>query len=477
MQLGRRGALALLISTVTLGGLVGTAGADPAGGGAPGITAASRPAVARPTVTGPITPSEGAVVLQAITTETADYGYVQDEYFYGGTATAYQPSGPLGNDGRWSVQPASTAAYKSRMVVRRPADPTKFNGTVVVEWLNVTAGFDTSPDWNFGRNELMRRGYIWVGVSAQFVGVESPVAGLKTLLPGRYGSLVHPGDIYSYDIYSQAAQAIVRPHGVRPLAGYAVRSLIADGESQSASRMTTYVNAIAPIARAYDAYLIHSRSAGSTPLTLSGDGSTMPNPTFIRTDLREPTLVVEAETDVPRFSPARQADDDSVRVWEIAGTSHVDLYALGPDSAGVLGCTLPVNSGPHHYVFHTAIRTLRKWMRNDDRLPPSSPRIQLDASNNVVRDQYGNALGGIRTPQLDVPAATLSGFGNSPGLCSLFGTTTAFSVNQLVATHGDRYHYIGNYLIAEAKALKSKFILQDDAVAVLVESFGVPIPD
>lgn len=481
MQLGRRGALACLIATVALGGLVGTptAGADPTAPApsAPTVTAASHSNVARPTVSGPVTPADGALVLQAILDDMPRYGYVQDEYFYEGTATAYAPAAPLGADGRWSVRPASTAPYKTRMLVRRPADPHRFNGTVVVEWLNVTAGFDTSPDWNFGRTELMRRGFIWVGISAQYVGVEGVPAGLKTLVPGRYGSLVHPGDIYSYDIYSQAARAIVKANGVRPLAAYDVDHLIADGESQSASRMTTYVNAIAPVARAYDAYLIHSRSAGSSALTLSGDGSTMPNPTFVRTDLREPTLVVESETDVPRFAPARQPDSDSVRVWEIAGTSHVDLYALGPDSAGVLGCTLPVNSGPHHFVFHTAIRDLWKWMRDDDRLPPPSPRIQLDATNAVLRDQYGNALGGIRTPQLDAPAATLSGFGNSPGLCSLFGTTTAFPTNQLVGIYGTRFQYIVKYLIAEMQALQSKFILRDDASAVLVESFATPIPD
>ena len=47
----------------------------------------------------------------------------------------------------------------------------------------------------------------------------------------------------------------------------------------------------------------------------------------------------------------------------------------------------------------------------------------------LVLDGNGNALGGIRSPHLDVPVATLRGTGNSPAgggginFCALFGTT------------------------------------------------------
>jgi hypothetical protein len=203
----------------------------------------------------------------------------------------------------------------------------------------------------------------------------------------------------------------------------------------------------------------------------------MPSPAFVRTDLREPVIVLEAETDVPRYAPARQADTPRYRSWEVAGTSHVDLYALGPDSAGVLGCALPVNSGPHHYVFHTALRDLRRWIVNPWFQPPSGPTIQLDAAGAIVRGPDGNALGGIRTPQLDVPVATLSGAGNSPGLCSLFGTTTKFTDSQLLARYGNRTNYLFWYLIAEAAALDSRFLLPVDGPAVLAEAVAAPFPE
>src|SRR5208282_2253677 len=115
-----------------------------------------------------------------------------------------------------------------RIVVRRPSDPAKFNGTVVVEWLNVASGYEAAPDWTYMGEELVRAGYAWVGVSAQKLGVEGgpgllslPGAagsgGLVASEPARYGSLDHPGDQYSYDIYTQVARALRFPGAVDAL--------------------------------------------------------------------------------------------------------------------------------------------------------------------------------------------------------------------------------------------------------------------
>ena len=57
------------------------------------------------------------------------------------------------------------------MVVWKPADPADFNGTVFVEWLNVSPGFDNPPDWLNSHNHFVREGAIWIGVSAQAASV------------------------------------------------------------------------------------------------------------------------------------------------------------------------------------------------------------------------------------------------------------------------------------------------------------------
>ncbi|MBK5288000.1 MAG: hypothetical protein JJE46_05985 [Acidimicrobiia bacterium] len=465
--------VALLVGSLGAVAPSAVAGADHGG--------SNRGRVPNPTVTVPTAVGNGIFNLQADLTDFPKYGYEEQEFFLEGSARSYAPTRDLSADGRWKVRESSTAPHKSRLIVRRPTDPRKFNGTVIVEWLNVTAGFDTGPDWQFERTELMRRGFAWVGVSAQYVGIEGTTGlfpGLKASDPERYGSLSHPGDIYSYDIYSQAGQALRYPRGVNPLTGLDVDHLIADGESQSASRMTTYVNAISPLTRLYEAFLIHSRSSGASGLTLADPGLTMPNPTLIRTDIPTPVLVVESENDVLRHLSARQADSSRYRLWEIAGTAHLDRYALGELAIAFLQCDQPVNAGQHHYVMHTAIRRLWKWMRHpSSRSMPSAPLIQFTPTGEVARDQWGNALGGIRTPAVDAPTSTLSGFGNTPaGFCGLFGTTTPFTGGQLLQAHGSRSNYLVNYVVATAQAFKARFILEDDGPEIINEALANEFP-
>ncbi len=469
------GAIAAIL---TLGSL---AAVTPAGVASASHREGESSGVPNPTVSLPGTAGGSIFNLQADLTDFPKYGYEEQEFFFEGTARAYTPTQPLGSDGRWAVQQSSTAPYKTRLIVRRPTDPDSFNGTVIVEWLNVTAGFDVSPDWQFARTELMRRGFAWVGVSAQKVGIDGTtgvVPGLRIFDPGRYGTLSHPGDIYSYDMYSQAGQAVRYPRGIDPLEGLDVDHIIADGESQSASRMTTYVNAISPMTKLYEAFLIHSRSSGAAGLSTTDPGLTMPNPTFIRTDIDTPVLVVESENDVLRHLPARQADSSRFRLWEIAGTSHLDRYGLGSLAIAFVNCDQPVNNGQHHYVMHTAIRRLWKWMRNPSwTRMPSSPLISITPTGDVARDQWGNALGGIRTPSVDAPTSTLSGFGNTPaGFCGLFGTTRLFTDDQLIQAHGTFPNYLVNYVVATGRALKSRFLLDDDGPELIGEALAVDFP-
>ena len=145
------------------------------------------------------------------------------------------------------------------MVVCRPSDPGAFTGTVVLEWLNVSAGFDAPAHFMLTHRQLVRAGWAWVGVSAQRAGIEGgsifdrpgPGPGpaplvlpaLKASDPSRYGSLLHPGDSFSFDIFSRAARA-VRNGGV--LGPLTPACLLAAGQSQSAIHLVTYVNAVAP---------------------------------------------------------------------------------------------------------------------------------------------------------------------------------------------------------------------------------------
>src|SRR5258705_285570 len=144
-------------------------------------TCRTRPAT---TVTGPVAGQPSS--LSAV--DLAAHGYVEEEFVVEGTARAYEPATPLTQDGHWSVKEASTAPYRTRVLVRRPKNPARFKGTVEVEWLNVSGGLDAAPDWGLGHAELLRGGSVWVGVSAQATGLKS----LRDSRPDRYGNLDHP---------------------------------------------------------------------------------------------------------------------------------------------------------------------------------------------------------------------------------------------------------------------------------------------
>jgi hypothetical protein len=223
-------------------------------------------------------------------------GYQQSEFFLSGTANAYEPTAELSTDGKYSVAPTSTAPYTTRAVVMRPAKPRRFNGTVVVEWMNVSGGADAGTDWMVSHNEVVREGFVWVGVSAQRVGVDA----LRGTDPqrgdaARYASLSHPGDSFSYDIFSQAGQAL-RDNADVMLGGLKPKHLIAVGESQSAGRLVTYIDAVHLLVHVYDGYLVHSRGAGGSPLSQGPQPSVpVPSPVPIRDDLGVPVLVFQTK--------------------------------------------------------------------------------------------------------------------------------------------------------------------------------------
>lgn len=431
-----------------------------------------------PSVEGPVTGGRFGIPFTASPVPLGDRGYTEQEFFFGGTATEYRQSDAWTSDGRWSVTPGEQAPYETRMLVRRPADPKKFNGTVVVEWLNVTAGIDIDPDFQYENEELLREGFAWVGISAQATGV----AALRKIDPVRYAQLSHPGDAFSYDIFSQAAEAIRQPDGVDPLQGLKPKALIADGESQSAFRMVTYANAIQPFQHLYDGFLIHSRQGAGAPIN-SDPGEPSPV-TWTRTDLRVPVLTVQTETDVLaplNYYPATQPDNPHFRLWEIPGTSHVDAHEqqLGHveisrfiPNAPFPQCDLPSNDGQQRYVMDTALARLNLWVRLGI-APPKADRIDIAGTPPAMRrDQYGNAEGGIRTPALQVPTETLTGTGNTGNTsqCQLFGTTTPFTAEELATLYPTHADYVAKVAAAATQDVLKGFLLPADAAEIVEDA-------
>jgi Alpha/beta hydrolase domain len=417
-------------------------------------------------------------------------GYVETEYFADGTAESYQPVGPLGQDGRWSVRPLSQAQYRTRIVVRRPGQGQRFNGTVLVEWLNVSGGFDNAPDYLYMATELLRRGYIWVGVSAQQVGVSggqavvpvpgAPTGGLRGINPARYGSLHHPGDAYALDMYSQIGRALRRPGAVDPLDGLRPQRLIAVGDSQSAFELTTYIDAIQPTANVYDGFFVHSRGGGAIPLEGGNIVAGLVGAIRIRDDLEVPVLIFETETDETflRYFDARQPDTAHIRLWDVAGAAHADAYTVG-GAASLIGCKAEINEAPTHFVVAAALAQLNLWARGGPPpavVDPMSVGV-VNGALTVLRDHLGNASGGLRTPALDVPVAAYSGAPAQAtnGPCSFFGSTHPFDPATLARLYPSKAAYLGAYTRATDAAIAAGHLLAADRPQLLAEAAKISL--
>jgi Alpha/beta hydrolase domain len=436
---------------------------------------------------------------QAAAFDLAKLGYCEQEFLLAGTASSYRLVGERGPDGRWEITPDQTAEYTTRLVVRRPAADADFSGTVLVEWLNVSGGLDAAPDWMLAHTHLIRSGHAWVGVSAQRAGIEGGglVEGLhlKKRYPDRYSVLSHPGDAFSYDIFSQAGRALRAGPGLLP-APTSPRTLrlLASGHSQSGAFLVTYVNAVDRQAAVYDGFLVHGRTGAGAALDtgfrpgVSTDGAGEK----IRDDLRVPVIVLQTETDVTLLGSGRaeQADSDLLRLWEVTGAAHADTYLLvasGQDDGSlraerlaellrptidtVIGRTeAPINSGPqHHYVECAAIERLEAWVAGRGR-PPSAPRLDLTADGrDLRRDEIGVATGGLRTPWTDVPVAILSGTGQSGELFAvLLGTTRELRASDVARLYPDgKADYLRRFEASLDATIKTGFLLAEDRTEIL----------
>jgi len=455
-----------------------------------GLVLACSTIIASPTVTGPIAApgpvgdSSHQYPFFASLDDLKLRGYIEQEFFVSGTANRYNtPDGATGSviDGDHK--------YKTRVVVRRPISAAKFNGTVVIEWNNVTAGHDLDIDWFQAHEYFIRSGIAYIGVTAQRIGVEA----LKVWNKDRYGSLdvtadgTMANDALSYDIFADVARAVRNPGNIDLLGGMKPRLIFATGHSQSAGRLAIYVNSVHPLAPVFDAVVVHG-----------GGGK-------IRTDLKIKVWKLLSETDVINNQAAnRQPDTNDFRTWEVAGDSHVDTQFTA--SSGALGrrdgnpiapgftpglggrgnsaqaapaparpagnpCERPPYSHvPFYQVMDAAFEHLQVWVR-DGKFPSSAPPIDVTSVGPpamIVRDKFGNsAAGGIRLAEIAVPTGVNTGQNSGAGFCRLFGSHEDFDASTLRELYPNHAAYVDAVKNVTERNLKAGYILRPEADATI----------
>jgi hypothetical protein len=309
----------------------------------------------------------------------------------------------------------------------------------------------------------------------------APSGGLRGSDPARYGSLQHPGDAYSFDIFSQVGRTIRNPGSVKVLGSLHPRRVLAIGESQSAFTLTTYINAIQPQAHVYDGFLVHSRGGGAFPLGGGGIGGAVSGAVHIRDDIDVPVLMFETETDEMTlgYFKARQPDSAHIRLWDVAGGAHADAYLVGP-AASLVGCKGTINDAPTHFVLNAALQHLDRWVRSGT-APASAPRMQVIVERGspvVQRDRLGVAIGGVRTAAIDVPVAAYSGVpaDTSSAVCALFGSTHHFDAVTLHQLYPTKSSYLTAFTNATNKDIAAGDILAADRAEILAQAQRVDIP-
>jgi hypothetical protein len=383
--------------------------------------------------------------------------YVVEEFILQGEARRYvaTSAGAMPTNGLWDTKYGDSAPFATRVYVVRPAKSEDFNGVAVVNWQNVTAGFDLGAPVN----PEIYRGYAWIGLTTQKIGVDGTpglTKGLKQWDAERYGELSHPGDAYSYDIFTQLGRCLKSPSSTNTalLGDLLPKTVIATGASQSAMRLGSYINAAHGHERVYDGFHLTVHWGICPPLeevplmamfTPEGKNLTAFH-CQIRDDLGVPIINLSTECESRFNYPTRQPDTDTFRFWEVAGASH-----QSPNRAGVLrkimlrdGAERPAppadrNSTEWGYIDDAALRSVVQWAQ-DGTAPHSFPRLDMNGNTptSLRRDTHGNVLGGIRVPELEAPIASHLGERITLGLPNpswLQGVATPFSTEKVASLY------------------------------------------
>jgi Alpha/beta hydrolase domain len=457
-------------------------------------------------------------------------GYAQREFTMSGGATVYKQSGIWSSNGKWSVSTSqSNVPYTTRLLVRYPTNPAKFNGTVVFEWLNDTTGGDQDPVWAQLYNELIKQGYAYVGVTAQRPGMKD----LATWDPARYGKLGDSNDGESYEVFTQAAEA-VKANSATLLGGLKPKELIGTGDSQSAFRVDTYVNAIQPLKHAFNGFLAVGRGATAAPI---GEGlvSASPFPALIRTDNTTPFIQLNTQGDIEELdaAAARQPDNNYLRTWEVTGASHIDAHEAAYETETIAreeptvevpscvfgtpiegtGTALDGHNQTDNMALYevedAAMAALQNWVTTGA-TPAHGSQIStfpvfFGAYYLVNKNRYGVGEGGIRVPEAQVPTENYSainfakpseeslsppgitseledvftsletgGISNEAlrdsGLCLLSGYFTDLSSSQLKSLYPTVASYGSKFTTAANAEVAAGFLTSEDAAAAIANA-------
>ncbi len=488
------------------------------------LPAAASAAIPSPTVVGPLRATAGSYPFGAANHQLRPQhlgrlGFVEQEYLVRGRANVYNwPSAASG-----AVVSTANAPYATRVLIRRPADPRRASGTVWVELLNPSYGFDLNFAWALAQREFVRNGDAWVGITAKPIAIQA----LQNFEPARYRTLsfanplslsdprncptpdtLSPGDSsrstengLTWDAYSQVAAWIRSPAKSNPFRSeHAKLRVYGFGYSQMGGYLATYIGALHRRVTAengghalFNGYVIAGAGgayAGLAPINQCASIPPLGDPRYQIHNVGVPVVRVMTQSDYLGGIAARRPDSnrriDRYRGYELAGAPHLTLatrlYAPAPADVNRAGRTPPparCNAGPPSpfpsgIYFDAALHNLDLWVRRG--IAPPAGRDITVRNGAALLDRFRNVEGGVRSPFVDVPTSTWIESQGGPGLCYLVGEQEPFPqtlLHQLYPTHRA-------YVLAVARDARrlerQRYLTPYDVQDLIHQASGASVP-
>jgi hypothetical protein len=136
-----------------------------------------------------------------------------------------------------------------------------------------------------------------------------------------------------------------------------------------------------------------------------------------------------------------------------------------------------INQVPLSPLYDAARHHMHAWVNGGDP-PPAQPRLEFAGDPpELVRDEHGLAVGGIRLPQVEVPVAQNSAVPLGSDIFSyLRGSSVPFPAEKLATLYPDGASYLSRFEEAARAAEKSGAILARDADALIAEATSEALP-
>ena len=431
-------------------------------------------------------------------------GYVEEEFFVSGTGNAYD----WAQDGSLSVL-ASGLPYTTRIMVRRPVNASRFSGNVVVELINNSRTYDWPMAWSVLFPHILESGHAYVGISIRPRGIDS----MKKFNPARYEALSFgapqqacPGnaaedrreDVH-WDIISQVGALLKTPRSSGPLAGFNVQRMYVTADDGD---VATYVNAIHAHAKMadgrsiYDGYL-HKGNAYPVRINACAPAPGASDPRRKDRGANVPVVRLLTEGDVLTAFNMRRDDSDAAgdmyRLYEVAGSAHMDAsyyrhlplvedqtkmgqpaFTSNWPVAYKCAIDIAITDAPlYRYAMNAALQNIDRWVR-EGRPAPRAERVAVRNGGTpqaaFVFDDFGNAVGGVRSPYLDVPTGIYHAKTPGPGVCGNLLNVDPFDWARLESLYGSHQGYVAKVGQAVDRLVQQGWLTRADGEKIKRDS-------